>query len=103
MEIEKIEFGALPGFDMIEKLSVARALLKEEVCKIKFTKVDGSEREMVCTLKADLLPEAFESKQPSNRKPVEETGVLPVFLPEQNEWRSFKVDNLISLEVCDEA
>lgn len=104
MEIEKIEFGALPGFDMIEKLSVARALLKEKVCKIKFIKVDGSEREMVCTLKADLLPPlASPSEQVSLKKSVEESGVLAVFLPNEQVWRSFKVDNLISLEVCDEA
>ena len=103
MEIEKYEFGHVPGFDMIEKLNIARDILNEEVCKVKFIKVDGSEREMVCTLRPDLLPQITEAKEPSNRKPVEETGVLPVFLPEQNEWRSFKVDNLISIEVCDEA
>ena len=59
----------VPGFDMIEKLNIARDILNEEVCKVKFTKVDGSEREMVCTLRPDLLPQITEAKEPSNRKP----------------------------------
>lgn len=104
MEIEKYEFGHVPGFDMLEKLNIARDILHEEVCKVKFTKVDGSEREMICTLRSDLLPPlASPSEQAKLKKSVEESGVLAVFLPNEQTWRSFKVDNLISIEVCDEA
>jgi hypothetical protein len=102
MQVEMIEFGQLPNFTMLEKLDMLKELLQESTCNVKFTKVDGTERELICTLNPDILKETVFSDS-HKRKTPEETGVLPVYLPQSNEWRSFKIDNVISIEVCDEA
>jgi len=110
MQVEMIEFGQLPNFTMLEKLSMLKELLQENTCKVKFTKVDGTERELICTLNHNILEDKGGNviKQiffgdSYKRKTPEETGALPVYLPQTNEWRSFRVDNVISIEVCDEA
>ena len=102
MQVEMIEFGQLPSFTMLEKLDMLKEMLQENTCNVKFTKVDGTEREFICTLNHNILKETF-SGDSHKRKTPEETGVLPVYLPQTNEWRSFRVDNVISIEVCNEA
>jgi hypothetical protein len=68
-----------------------QSLLKTNVCKVVFEKLDGSERTMICTLKEDLLPTVVESK--TNKTPNEK--VMPVWDIEAQSWRSFRVDSVI--------
>ena len=68
-------------------------------CTVTFTKVDGTQRVMPCTLNARLIPpepvsESTESKK--ERKVNEE--VIPVFCTDKQAWRSFRVDSVISIE-----
>ena len=56
-----------------------------------FQKVDGSIREMKCTLKADVLPENFTGTE-SNSKP----GLLTVWDTENDGWRSVKYESVIT-------
>jgi len=68
-----------------------------ESVTVTFTKVDGTERVMKCTLKPELLPEAKplqEGKQP--RK--ESTTSIRVFDLEKQEWRSFTTKNVTRVE-----
>lgn len=72
-----------------------KALLRESVCEVLFIKMNGEHRTMICTLKADLLP-----PRPAgyvNTKP-ENPDVVPVFDLENNGWRSFRVDSVISIK-----
>ena len=55
-----------------------------------FQKVDGSIREMKCTLKADLLPEDFTGEN-SKSTP----GLLVVWDTEKEGWRSIRYDSVI--------
>lgn len=70
--------------------------LQENICKVLFTKVDGTERDMTCTLRSDLLPDKYISLQEesSTTRPVN-VNVLPVFDVDKREWRSFRVDSII--------
>ena len=64
---------------------------------ITFTKQDGTERVMNCTLKPELLPEAkplAEGKTP--RK--ESTTSIRVFDNDLKEWRSFTIKNVTRVE-----
>lgn len=70
------------------------------VC-VTFTKKDGTEREMQCTLVQSRIPV---DKQPTTSKPIEEeansqiTGsAVRVFDQEKNEWRSFRWDSIKSV------
>ena len=78
-------------------------MLVEGVCQVTFTKVDGTERIMRCTIKEDLIPaEQFpvdRSKDPmkgSNGKPL--TNVLAVWDLDKAGWRSFRLDHVSNVE-----
>ena len=75
-----------------------KSLLQKGPITITFTKADGTNRDMLCTLDVERLPApnvpvdgiVKESKQ---RKQPDEHS-LRVFDLEKNEWRSFRFDRL---------
>ena len=69
--------------------------LQKKAMRITFTKVNGEERVMDCTLQEHMLPETNES----NRKQNEE--VLPVFDINKGEWRSFRLDSVTNIELLE--
>jgi WYL_2, Sm-like SH3 beta-barrel fold len=72
-----------------------KSVLQTGPATITFTKVDGTERVMKCTLEAKDLPPIVplaEGKTP--RKETTSTKALRVFDLEKKEWRSFTVKNL---------
>jgi hypothetical protein len=64
------------------------ALLKERSIEIVFTKKDGTERTMKCTLMEDYLPETVGSEKAKNDE------VLAVYDLEKEGWRSFRWDSI---------
>lgn len=73
--------------------------LSENVCKVVFTKSDGSERVMTCTLHPQHV-QAYTKKTERVKKLNDE--VVPVFDLEKNEWRSFRADSVKYLSVVSE-
>lgn len=78
-----------------------KSLLQKSAITVTFTKADGTDREMKCTLSWDHIPP---DKQPQDvtveklletkkRKQPDEHS-LRVFDLEKNEWRSFRFDRL---------
>lgn len=61
--------------------------LQNHICKVSFTKVNGDERVMTCTLMDVFLPETK-----GNSKNNEE--VIPVYDVMADGWRSFRVDSV---------
>lgn len=74
-------------------------LLKENVLQVTFTKKDGTERVMTCTLLKDIVPK-YEKKTEKVKKINE--NVLSVWDVEKDEFRSFKLDSLLSYSVLEE-
>lgn len=70
--------------------------LQQRDCRVIFKKVNGEERDMVCTLREDALPPA--SKDPITQKKVREVNpeVLAVWDVNKGAFRSFRVENVIS-------
>lgn len=74
-----------------------KGILHDEHAKnlcVVFTKKDGSEREMLCTLIESRIPT---EKQPKTQTTSESTGqgndsAVRVFDTEKQEWRSFRWD-----------
>lgn len=64
-----------------------------KVYQIVFTKVDGSERKMLCTRNLELIPKSLHPKGGGRISTSEER----VFDLEKLQWRSFKRQNLISI------
>lgn len=76
-----------------------RSILGVTEASITFTKVDGTERVMRCTLEPTKLPvvELKEDKKP--RKQSDSTKALRVFDLEKQEWRSFTIKTIKRIEL----
>ena len=68
-------------------------LLKENEVTVTFTKIDGSERVMLCTLKPEHLPERKEIKESTKKRA--ETNVSVWDLNAKG-WRSFVIANVVT-------
>jgi len=65
-------------------------LLKDNIMEIAFTKVNGEERTMKCTLKPTLIPEEH---KPKGKRPSSH-HLLSVWNVDENAWKSFRVHNV---------
>ena len=74
-----------------------KALLKENVVTVKFTKKDGSERIMKASLMEDHIPPGTSLYDPSKVSYPEYQ--IRCIDTEIGEWRSFDLDTVISVEV----
>ena len=71
--------------------------LKKNVMKVTFTKVNGDERGMRCTLHDSVLPD-----QPiSGIKKKENMDVLSVWDLDNDGWRSFRLDSIKEVKVVE--
>jgi hypothetical protein len=68
--------------------------LKKHECTVTFTKVNGETRVMPCTLKEDVIPK----QEPKGTKKPNES-VVSVWCLDKQEWRSFRVDNVVDLQI----
>jgi hypothetical protein len=75
------------------------AKLSQGIHNITFTKVDGTERTMPCTLDPTLLPTVELIESEDKRVPRKlNIDTLRVFVTDINEWRSFRIENLKNIE-----
>ncbi len=75
-----------------------KSLLQQGSITVTFTKADGTDREMLCTLDPDKLPavagpvDGIVKENKERKKPDEHS--IRVFDLEKGEWRSFRFDRL---------
>lgn len=67
--------------------------LREVICEVTFTKVNGKRRVMQCTLNPSIIP-AVESTTETKRTKKENPEVLAVYDTTAQGWRSFRWDLL---------
>ena len=69
--------------------------------EVTFTKVDGTVRTMPCTLNEAMLPVVEQivpaPDAPPPRVKKHNPAVMSVFCTDKGEWRSFRVENVISI------
>jgi len=89
--------AALKGIPTKEELF---ELLKKEVVKVTFTKLNGDKRVMPCTLIESFLPKATKD-DPLTQKKVRNISdkVIAVWAIESNAFRSFRYDRVVDVEV----
>lgn len=87
------------GLDSITRDGMI-SILKFDVVEVTFTKADGSERLMKCTLQKSIVPAATKT-DPLSQKKVREINeqVLPVWDIDKSAWRSFRVDSVKGIKV----
>lgn len=76
--------------------------LKQHVCEIHFTKVNGDARVMRCTLQRDFLPKDFNTEEidVEHKKP-QNLEVIVVWDVHQKGWRSFRVESVQYAQIID--
>lgn len=72
-------------------------ILKQNTVNVSFTKVNGTERNMLCTLKESILP--IRDTNETSQKKQENDNVLPVWDLEEKAFRSFRIDSVIKYEI----
>lgn len=75
-----------------------QSLLSENVCAVTFTKVNGEQRIMPCTLMPNLLPrveKAMAVQRPQNPE------TMSVWCVDQQGWRSFKLANVTTVRILE--
>ena len=70
--------------------------LKNNICTVTFTKKDGTERVMNCTLQQELLP-ITEEKEVTKKKVIN-PDILAVYEID-NGWHSFRIDSVTSFVI----
>jgi len=70
--------------------------LRTGACKVVFTKKNGEERTMICTLKKDEIPGHHMPKTDFDLEEgvMKTTNAIRVFDVEKDGWRSFLADNV---------
>lgn len=90
----------------IESIEETRAMIERYMKKhphveVTFKKVDGTLRTMPCTLHESLLPVVEQitptADTPPPRVKKHNPAVMSVFCTDKHEWRSFRVENVISV------
>ena len=83
--------------------------LKKNILEVTFTKVNGETRVMPCTLAANLLPVREQPKVSEanadnsvDKSVTVNKSVIRAFAIDKQAWRSFKVENVLSVGVLDE-
>jgi glutaredoxin len=77
-------------------------LLKEgAVVSVTFTKVDGTERTMLCTQNPNIITETYTAPE-SNKERKPNPGVVAVYDIEKQGWRSFRLDSIKSYMVFED-
>ena len=77
-----------------------KKLLHEKTMSVLFTKKDGTQRAMLCTLNPDYLPVVDKQEGDEVKKERKESDTsIRVWDLEKKDWRSFRIDSIDSYKV----
>ena len=91
----KSETEQVSYIDTPEGRKWIHGVLKMHETSITFTKKDGTERTMLCSLMENIIPDEKKPKNVNRNKPQESIAVFDL---EKQEWRSFRFDSVKSVE-----
>jgi WYL_2, Sm-like SH3 beta-barrel fold len=69
-------------------------MLQSGIVNVKFTKVDGTERVMKCTLAEGI---AIPYEKTTDKEKKANTNIISVWDVEKESWRSFRYDSIIDI------
>ena len=108
MAVTPITMTSLQKLEIIENMEIEsqrkelQERLKKEELVVTFTKVNGDERVMHCTLQEDIIPKP-EKTDPLSQKKIREINqeVLSVWDTKANGWRGFRIDRIKNVTTPD--
>lgn len=92
---DKEKYMMASEIDTKEGRKWLRGVLKMHETTVTFTKKDGSERKMICTLAESKIPS---EKTPKNAKKTQSQDAIAVFDIEKQDWRSFRWDSVTRVD-----
>ena len=82
-------------------MELERAKLLEELktkdVMVTFTKKDGTQRNMRCTLRPEALPEIITESTRTSTTRREPDGTIAVWDLDLGAWRSFRLDSVVDI------
>jgi hypothetical protein len=72
------------------------SVLKENKAVVSLFKVDGTKRNLLCTLRKDLVPVYVASSKERKPQSDEVTSVWDI---DSESWKSFKTESVIGIEI----
>lgn len=81
----------VPPFTTPEGLAWLKGLLHERNVTVTFTKKDGTERKMECTLQESVV---VPHEKTTDREKAKSDETLAVWDVEKSAWRSFRLDSI---------
>jgi WYL_2, Sm-like SH3 beta-barrel fold len=96
-EVMVLRFGEPMEEDIPEMYAMISHVLRQSDCVVNFIKVDGTEREMQCTLRRDALPSVVVKEDTKPKK--ENKQNIAVWDLEKDQWRSFNVKSVRKVTV----
>lgn len=85
----------------MERAELEKFFKEHAHVEVTFTKVDGTVRTMPCTLNEAMLPVVEQITPTADTPPPRvkkfNPAVMSVFCTDKQEWRSFRVENVISV------
>ena len=97
----KVDIKESNLFETDDDKKLLKTMLKQHVVVVTFTKKDGSERIMNCTLQEDLIPIKVVSESANTSNVTIRTvndDVVPVYDIDAKGWRSFRWDSVKSVQ-----
>jgi len=97
----KVDIKESNLFETDDDKKMLKTMLKQHVVVVTFTKKDGSERIMNCTLQEDLIPIKVVSESANTSNVTIRTvndDVVPVYDIDAKDWRSFRWDSVKSVQ-----
>lgn len=99
MDKTQITFDSNRTID--ERRSILADLLRQGVCEVTFTKINGELRTMPCTTDPRIVPPAPDPKILAEGETARVKKANPdnmsVWCTDKNEWRSFKLANVTEI------
>lgn len=85
-----------PSISLDKSKESLQELLRNFVAVVTFTKKDGTERVMKCTLKQDI---AIPHERKTERVKEPKDDLLPVWDIDASAWRTITVPNILTVEI----
>lgn len=80
--------------------SLVKEDLQKGIYNVKFEKVDGTIRDMRCTLLPEYLPAIVENTEDEPKKVrTQSPNVIAVWDLDKSAWRSFRIDTVKEFEL----
>jgi hypothetical protein len=96
MQVERTDIYPA-NIQEIYSFKVMKEELNKGICEVTFTKKNGEERVMPCTLVFDSIPEEYHPKGTGKSSGVSQ-DTIAVWCINKEGWRSFRVDSVTNFE-----